>query len=258
MSNIHYSNASNDQRSFIEDRINSACVAHQGSLVDDLMGKDDEWSWDNVAGLRPDPSDWGLAQCREYLDAHGIDVPEVVGETEDDIVADDLIEQLLEQAAEVWGHRAPGGGNAPDVDRGELLAWLAAVKGEVDDTVCEIDVRVRYHDGGYVFLSGDASYDQDHRGFCAAASVGYHEEDTIEMWQEQVEDKASDTEVLEWWLITDDWVHGHLRRVGEAVLDNAYGTWWGRSCSGQAISLDPTFWGIYQQRLQGMEAGAEG
>ena len=41
-----------------------------------------------------------------------------------------------------------------------------------------IDVRLQvFEDGGYTFHSGDASYDQDHRGFWGAASVGPDDDD---------------------------------------------------------------------------------
>lgn len=44
-------------------------------------------------------------------------------------------------------------------------------------------------------------------------------------------------EVLEWWVVSD-WLANELEERGEAVLRSDYGTWWGRTCSGQAISLD--------------------
>lgn len=35
-----------------------------------------------------------------------------------------------------------------------------------------IDVRLRYHGAGFSLLTGDSSYDQDHRGDWGASSVG--------------------------------------------------------------------------------------
>lgn len=36
----------------------------------------------------------------------------------------------------------------------------------------ELDVRLRVHEGSWWVLTGDGQYDQDHRGWCGAASVG--------------------------------------------------------------------------------------
>lgn len=49
-------------------------------------------------------------------------------------------------------------------------------------------------------------------------------------------------DIYEWWLVSD-WLADHLRRFDEPILDTDYGTWWGRTCTGQAILLD----GIIQQ-----------
>lgn len=35
-----------------------------------------------------------------------------------------------------------------------------------------IDVRIQYHDGTFTLRTGDASYDQDHRGCWGCSSVG--------------------------------------------------------------------------------------
>lgn len=44
-------------------------------------------------------------------------------------------------------------------------------------------------------------------------------------------------EILEWWLVTS-WMAERLKEQGETILDNDYGIWWGRSCSGQSITCD--------------------
>ncbi|HWY78927.1 MAG TPA: hypothetical protein VNW29_01075 [Candidatus Sulfotelmatobacter sp.] len=44
-------------------------------------------------------------------------------------------------------------------------------------------------------------------------------------------------EILEWWLVSS-WFGKKLQIEGEPVLDNNYGIWWGRTTTGQAISLD--------------------
>ena len=51
-------------------------------------------------------------------------------------------------------------------------------------------------------------------------------------------------EIFEWWLVTD-WLAEKLQEHGEPILTNDYGTWWGRTCTGQAIYLDGVIESIY-------------
>src|SRR5215469_1983717 len=44
-------------------------------------------------------------------------------------------------------------------------------------------------------------------------------------------------EIFEWWLISP-WLGKKLLMEGDPVIDNGYGVWWGRTTTGQAISLD--------------------
>lgn len=57
-------------------------------------------------------------------------------------------------------------------------------------------------------------------------------------------------EIYEWYLLADRWIAEKLIASGEVVLSNEFGFWWGRTCFGQAILLDSTFWNIYQEELQ--------
>lgn len=47
-------------------------------------------------------------------------------------------------------------------------------------------------------------------------------------------------EIFEWWSVTS-WLAEKLLELGETVLVNDYGQWWGRTCTGQNIILDGTF-----------------
>ena len=47
-------------------------------------------------------------------------------------------------------------------------------------------------------------------------------------------------EIFEWWSVTS-WLAEKLLELGEPVLVNDYGQWWGRTCTGQNIILDGTF-----------------
>ena len=60
------------------------------------------------------------------------------------------------------------------------------------------------------------------------------------------EDEAQ--EVFEWWLLTDDgsWLAEVLEDAGEVILEADGGFYWGRTCTGQSLSMDPTFWEVWQ------------
>jgi hypothetical protein len=45
--------------------------------------------------------------------------------------------------------------------------------------------------------------------------------------------------VFEWWRV-DPWLCKRLAAIGEVTLDNAYGEWWGRTCTGQSLIMDGT------------------
>ncbi len=49
--------------------------------------------------------------------------------------------------------------------------------------------------------------------------------------------EPSPQEIFEWWLVSD-WLADKLSQFEEPVLRTAYGTWWGRTTTGQAIKLD--------------------
>lgn len=44
-------------------------------------------------------------------------------------------------------------------------------------------------------------------------------------------------EIYEWWAVTP-YLAERLSQVGEPLLENDFGRWWGRTCTGQAISMD--------------------
>lgn len=75
------------------------------------------------------------------------------------------------------------------------------------------------------------------------------EHERLEAMREYIQQNAEAAEVFEWWLVADKWVADKLRQVGEVILDNGYGIWWGRTCTGQSISLDPTFYEIAESML---------
>jgi hypothetical protein len=44
-------------------------------------------------------------------------------------------------------------------------------------------------------------------------------------------------EIFEWWVITD-WLNRRLEAFGEPILATDFGRWWGRTATGQSITVD--------------------
>ena len=65
----------------------------------------------------------------------------------------------------------------------------------------------------------------------------YHNVETEEEIQE-IRDNAEDTqEIFEHWACSE-WFIQQLKKIGEPILETDFETWWGRTCTGQAICLD--------------------
>ena len=58
-----------------------------------------------------------------------------------------------------------------------------------------------------------------------------------EITQTLIEDAKTEHTIYEWWLVSE-WLAATLKQNNQPLLQNAYGTWWGRTCSGQAIYMD--------------------
>ena len=72
--------------------------------------------------------------------------------------------------------------------------------------------------------------------------------------EELEEEQEEPQEIYEWWLVTG-WFTDKLREHNEPILDNDYGIWWGRTCTGQAILLDGVISDICEEMgiLEGQE-----
>ena len=55
-------------------------------------------------------------------------------------------------------------------------------------------------------------------------------------------------EIFEWWLVSP-WLGKKLLIEGQPVLDNGYGIWWGRTTTGQAITMDYIIQQIYDDLM---------
>lgn len=55
---------------------------------------------------------------------------------------------------------------------------------------------------------------------------------------DEVRDNGEDiNEIFEWYLVSS-WFLERLREINEPIIDNNYGEYWGRCCTGQSIYLD--------------------
>ena len=44
-------------------------------------------------------------------------------------------------------------------------------------------------------------------------------------------------EIFEWWAVSE-WLALKLEAAGQPILRSDYGTWWGRTCTGQSFTID--------------------
>ncbi len=72
------------------------------------------------------------------------------------------------------------------------------------------------------------------------------DEDYIKYATEECEANGNmiEQEIFEWYAVSD-WLAKQLKEHNEPVLENDYGTWWGRTCTGQAIAMDSVIEDIF-------------
>ena len=169
-----------------------------------------EWSWENVRGLTVDPDDWDLEQCREYLDDHGAGYPDPDPWGMD---REDLVRAVYGDA--VWDELEANDGHDPDDGPAPTLSEEAA-KAAAES---ENDLRVTL-----------------------SAMIDRETVDGIDDWRDAVREHSQDNppDVYEWYRVSP-WLLGKLHEIGEVTIDNAYGEWWGRTCTGQGVIMDGTF-----------------
>jgi hypothetical protein len=79
-------------------------------------------------------------------------------------------------------------------------------------------------------------------GTCAGTNIDPDADDDetyLDALRDQARDIAQDnpSEVYEWWRVSS-WLCDQLRAIGEVVIDNDYGEWWGRCTTGQGFIMD--------------------
>jgi hypothetical protein len=169
------------------------CV--DSSLVGDLLKDCDyaesdvglAFTWEEVKNLYPDPSEWDLATCKEWLDDHGVNLPD----------------------PNPWA-----------MERQQMLDLIDAA-----DAADGRDLGPMTDDEVRAVLIDD---------------IDESDGDELAPWRQAVRDNAEAAEVFEWWRVTA-WLANELAEVGEVVLDNDYGEWWGRCCTGQGYIMDGVF-----------------
>ncbi len=69
----------------------------------------------------------------------------------------------------------------------------------------------------------------------------YTDSDCEDALRDLVRDNGGDepAEVYEWWRVSS-WLCDQLKAIGEVTIDNGYGHWWGRTCTGQQWIMDGT------------------
>ncbi len=88
---------------------------------------------------------------------------------------------------------------------------------------------------------GHAVFDNEDNGTLAEAlftSLDAGDWGDVDTWQDAVRDSDPEpAEVFEWWRVSP-MLCNQLRDIGRVVLDNDYGYWWGRTCTGQGLLMD--------------------
>ena len=88
--------------------------------------------------------------------------------------------------------------------KADVLVTLESVYAELDfenmdihhgEDQAYLDVRLRVHDGSFGILTGDSSYDQDHRGFWGSSSLAVDsdlEDVADDLVEQALDDQAQD------------------------------------------------------------------
>lgn len=168
----------------------------------------------------PDPSDWNAEQCREYASDNGIDLPEMPTVTPD--VPDDFPVHPLDD-------------DEPAQDRATCntcdRSWDDAVVTNYTPSPAARCPFEAFHE----MPDLDAEEDDSPRGWLTEAR---------EACREHAQENPA--YVYEWYLV-DSWLCEQLHRIGEVTIDNGYGDFWGRTCTGQSLLMDGTLQKIAAQ-----------
>jgi hypothetical protein len=206
-------------------------------LIDTLMkiGAENRelegFDYEHIKNLYADPDDWSLEKCYEWLEENGEEIPDPNPwgmDTKEDLLTalghdtGDLTEEYLKKSIaelqEEYRKAHPDDSEIPE-DREELLEGLDMDPGDIpaEEAAMSIEqLRARL-----------------------IQCMDDEEIEGLEYFRDAVRNTASDhqPEIYEWWRV-NDWLGENLIKIGECVLDNDYGMWWGRCCTGQQYIMD--------------------
>lgn len=63
--------------------------------------------------------------------------------------------------------------------------------------------------------------------------------DDADILRDFVKDRLESREIYEWWMV-DEWLADQLEAIGEPTLTDGMSHWWGRTCTGQRVTMDGT------------------
>lgn len=184
-------------------------AASGGALNHEARDLAEGFGIDEIRNMYADPSDWDAEACRQYCDEHGLTAPA-----------------------------------RPDVDTmstADCVAYVEEHGGDLPDQDVKPSANIRnYRDAVRASMAEADEDDTDtdsRRGYLA---------EIREVCREHAQDNPA--EVYEWWRVSS-WLCTHLHEIGEVIIDNGYGCWWGRTCSGQGWIMDGTLQRIAERFL---------
>lgn len=85
------------------------------------------------------------------------------------------------------------------------------------------------------------------------AEIGFEWEHITNYYEQDENGQPSENgeypQIFEWWLLENDYIAELLEKENECILKTDNGIYWGRTCSGQAISMDSVIETIYQKTI---------
>jgi len=196
-------------------------------------GTADEWRTIRIELRAERYADREVLACQSSL------VDDLIKEDRDGFTVDDLINLTTD---------------ASDWDADRCRSWLGDRGIEWPDRPEEDTpyvVRALAEPSYAAALEADPD---SHEGQCWAAYREADDDDSprghLTALRDTVNGESEQAEVYEWWLVSS-WLCGQLKQSGEVVIDNDYGYWWGRTCTGQGFIMDGTLQDIAARYEQG-------
>lgn len=130
---------------------------------------------------------------------------------------------------------------------------LACQSSLIDELLKRGDIEgLTYEDIENLYPDTEAMDEDECKEYCEDHGILCDDLDSIDEWRDTIQEYAEPQEIYEWWLVSP-WLARALRAQNEPILElsESYGAiWWGRTCTGQAIALDPTFYDIHARFSQ--------